>query len=183
MWEERALTHVRLLNKLHKSKFRLPGSEKKIPIYNCCSQRKAGYSDLSEVLNIFDTMEQESIKTPTSCKRCFPWERIRSLLCFALVICLFTCMAFQFIFLVSMHRQLEQAETQLRENTKMCSQWERRLTISENEIKAISQTLKHRKWEIKTNRARQKRTNSPQVNFSALDKRVIAVESRYYSTL
>lgn len=79
--------------------------------------------------------------------------------------------------------QLEQAKTQLRENTKMRSQWERRLTISENEIKAISQTLKHRKWEIKTNRARQKRTNSPQVNFSALDKRVIAVESRYYSTL
>ena len=126
-------------------------------------------------------MEQESFKTPIaiSCKRCFPWERIRSLLCFALVICLLTCMAFQFIFLVSMHRQLEQVETQLRENTKISSQWERRLTISENETKAISQTLKHRKWEIKTNRARQKRTTSPQVNLSALDKRVIAVESRY----
>ena len=82
-----------------------------------------------------------------------------------------------------MHRQLEQVETQLRENTKISSQWERRLTISENEIKAISQTLKHRKWELKTNRARQKRTTNPQVNLSALDKRVIAVESRYYSAL
>ena len=107
-----------------------------------------------------------------------------ALLCFALVICLLTCIAFQFIFLVSMHRQLGQVETQLRENTEMRSQWERRLTISEYEIKAISQTLKHRKWELKTNRARQKRTtNNPQVNLSALDKRVIAVESRYYSTL
>ena len=133
------------------------------------------------MLNIFDTMEQESIKTPTSCKRCFSWERIRSLLCFALVICLLTCVAVQFIFLVSMHRQLEQVETQLRENTKISSQWERRLTISE--IKAISQTLNHRKWELKTNRARQKRTTNPQVNLSALDKRVIAVESRYYSAL
>ena len=133
------------------------------------------------MLNIFDTMEQESIKTPTSCKRCFSWERIRSLLCFALVICLLTCIAVQFIFLVSMHRQLEQVETQLRENTKISSQWERRLTISE--IKAISQTLNHRKWELKTNRARQKRTTNPQVNLSALDKRVIAVESRYYSVL
>ena len=133
------------------------------------------------MLNIFDTMEQESIKTPTSCKRCFSWERIRSLLCFALVICLLTCIAVQFIFLVSMHRQLEQVETQLRENTKISSQWERRLTISE--IKAISQTLNHRKWELKTNRARQKRTTNPQVNLSALDKRVIAVESRYYSAL
>lgn len=135
------------------------------------------------MLNIFDTMEQESIKTPTSRKRCFPWEGIRSLLCFALIICLLTCMAFQFIFLISMHRQLEQVETQLRENTKIRSQWERRLTISENEIKAISQKLKHRKWELKTNRARQKRTTNSQVNLSALDKRVIAVESRYYSTL
>lgn len=135
------------------------------------------------MLNIFDVMEQESFKTPTSCKRCFPWERIRSLLCFALVICLLKCMAFQFIFYVSMHRQLEQVETQLRENTKIRSQCERRLTISENEIKAISQTLKHRKWEIKTNRARQKRTTNLQFNLSALDKRVIAVESRYYSTL
>ena len=135
------------------------------------------------MLNIFDTMEQESIKTPTSCKRCFSWERIRSLLCFALVICLLTCIAVQFIFLVSMHRQLEQVEIQLRENTKISSQWERRLTISENEIKAISQTLNHRKWELKTNRARQKRTTNPQVNLSALDKRVIAVESRYYSVL
>ena len=135
------------------------------------------------MLNIFDTMEQESIKTPTSCKRCFSWERIRSLLCFALVICLLTCIAVQFIFLVLMHRQLEQVETQLRENTKISSQWERRLTISENEIKAISQTLNHRKWELKTNRARQKRTTNPQVNLSALDKRVIAVESRYYSVL
>lgn len=135
------------------------------------------------MLNIFDVMEQESFKTPTSCKRCFPWERIRSLLCFALVICLLKCMAFQFIFYVSMHRQLEQVETQLRENTKIRSQCERRLTISENEIKAISQTLKHRKWEIKTNRARQKRTINLQFNLSALDKRVIAVESRYYSTL
>ena len=88
-------------------------------------------------------MEQESFKTPIaiSCKRCFPWERIRSLLCFALVICLLTCMAFQFIFLVSMHRQLEQVQIQLRENTKMRSQWERRLTISENETKAISQLM------------------------------------------
>ena len=82
-----------------------------------------------------------------------------------------------------MHRQLEQVETQLRENTKISSQWERRLTVSENEIKAISQTLNHRKWELKTNRARQKRTTNPQVNLSALDKRVIAVESRYYSVL
>lgn len=60
------------------------------------------------------------------------------------------------------------------------SQWERRLTIAEKKIEAISQTLKHRKWELAKNHARQKRTTNPQVNLSDLGKRVIAVESRYY---
>ena len=145
-------------------------------------------------------MEQESSKIPPS-RRCFKWERIRTLLCFAVVTCLLTCIAFQFIFLVSMHRKLEDVETQLRgkesrlatieselrvvqdKERKPRSQWEGRLTIAENKIEAISQTLKHGKWELTKNHARQKRTTNPQVNLSDLGKRVIAVESRYYCKL
>lgn len=138
-------------------------------------------------------MEQESSKIPTS-RRCFKWERIGTLLWFAVVTCLLTCIAFQFIFLVSMHRKLEDVETQLRgKESRLAtieselrvvqdkernprSQWEGRLTIAENKIEAISQTLR----EQTTNHARQKRTTNPQVNLSDLGKRVIAMESRYY---
>ena len=145
-------------------------------------------------------MEQESSKIPPS-RSCFKWERIHTLLCFVVVTCLLTCIAFQFIFLVSMHRKLEDVETQLRgkesrlatieselrviqdKERKPRSQWEGRLTIAENKIEAISQTLKHGKWEQTKNHARQKRTTNPQVNLSDLGKRVIAVESRYYCKL
>ena len=74
-------------------------------------------------------MEQESSKIPPS-RSCFKWERIRNLLCFVVVTCLLTCIAFQFIFLVSMHRKLEDVETQLRGK-------ESRLATIESKLRVI----------------------------------------------
>ena len=101
-------------------------------------------------------MEKVSTKALKSSK-CFPSERFRSFLYFMAILCLLSSLVYLFVAFVSMKKQLDDVKRELSA-----------ISSKESETHLGEKTL-----------SRHKRTTNTQVNLSDLDKRIIALESRY----
>ena len=105
-------------------------------------------------------MEQESLKNRKPSKG-FLLKRFLSVVYFVTIVCILSCIVFQFISFVSIKRQLADVKSEL------------------EEIRAGSDEEQSGNLDVKRPLARYKRATNQQSSLSGLDKRIITLEIGY----